>query len=53
VTGLAQVILTDKELAQIHAWYVAHMLAEENTLADDLLAGRLLAHMAGVTCPTT
>jgi len=33
--------LTDKERARVLTWYLAHMLAEENSAEDDALADRI------------
>lgn len=53
MSGLAQLTLTDKELARLTLWYLAHYLAGENSAADDELADRVLAAYEEVECRTT
>lgn len=52
MSGLVLVTLTDKEIVQLSDWYLAHYLAEENTLADDQLAERLTGLRIEVSCTT-
>lgn len=50
MAGVVMALLTEKELRQIQGWYVSHLLAEENSLADDALVEKLRGYSDAVAC---
>lgn len=52
MAGVALLTLTDKELAALGEWYLAHLLAGENSAADDKLDAKLKGYAEATACLT-